>query len=339
MLSTAAVLLPRPAQAQTTAPSVQPAPASTAAPAAPQGSGSIDRTDTRIVSDPLYLPMKGQVYGATAYTLDMPKGDNFKNGTNTGAFTASDNLIDQTLAYGVTNALTVRMTLGYGSNNRDSTAATTGDVTTGNASGFNDPTFSATVRVLDQPRSSLILDVTASYSPDTFTSQSAGGTSNGTIARGGQTTGISFALGRVMPSFTVAATANSTYVGEQMTELLANNTSSDSAAHWSYSVGLNTQARFNDRVSLDVGATFSTAADYGVTNVQNGNPHTYAPPATRALNLALNYHVQPNVVAGFTYSYNNLTDATNTFAKATADTAVENRMSNVVGVRLLYAFN
>ena len=189
ILSTAVTLLPGHAQAQTGAQNAQPATASPSSPPPSQGS-AVDLSATRIVSDPLYLPSKGQVYGATAYTLNMPQGDNLKAGVPTSSFTASDNLIDQTVAYGLLNDLTIRISLGHGNNNRDSTAATTGDVTTGNSSGFNDPTFSATFRVLDQLRSPVIFDLTASYSPDAFDAKAAGGGLDGTIARGGEATGV-----------------------------------------------------------------------------------------------------------------------------------------------------
>jgi hypothetical protein len=340
ILSTAVVLLPGYAQAQTAAQNAQPATASPSSPPPSQGAGSIDLTDTRILSDPLFLPKKGQVYGVTAYTLDMPQGDNFKNGVNTGSFTSSDSLLDQTLAYGLLNNLTIRLVQGYGMNNRDSTAAATGDVTTGGASGLNDPTVSATFRVLDEPRSPVILNLTASYSPDAFAAKASGGGADGTIARGGETAGLSFALGRVTRSFTIAGTVASTHVGPEVTELLSNATSSSSSAYWSYSLGLATQTRFADRWSFDAGVTFSTAGAYDVSNIETGNPHVYTPSDTHTLSLALNYHFQPNrLVGSVTYAYNTYTDATNTFAKASLDTAVENRMGNTLGVRLIYLFN
>jgi hypothetical protein len=318
-LTTTIALLPRPAQAQTAAAS--------------------DPITTRIVSDPLYLPLKGQVYGATAYTLDRPTGDNFKAGVKTGSFQSSDNLINQTLAYGVLNDLTIRLIMGYGINQRDSTAATTGDVTTGNANGFNDPTFSATYRLLDALRSPVILDLTGSYSPDAIAAKSSGGGTNGTIARGGPTGGFSVALGREMKSFTIAGTAATTNVGSQTTLLLSNGTSSRSDAHWSNDLGLNTQTRFTDRVSLNAGVSYTTTGMYAVSNVVSGNPYTYTPPKTSALNLAVNFHVVPNrVVGAITYTYDSYTDATNTFAKPASNTAIENRTGSVVGIRLMYAF-
>jgi hypothetical protein len=91
--------------------------------------------DARVLSDPLYLPLKGQFYGETVYTLSTPQGDNLKGSTPTGSFNSSNNLIDQTIAYGITDDLTVRVTMGYGSNERDSTSAVTGDVTNATRTG------------------------------------------------------------------------------------------------------------------------------------------------------------------------------------------------------------
>ena len=338
-LATIVARLPLQAQAQSSADALRAAPASQPPSPGSQAADAFDPIDTRIVSDPLYLPLKGQIYGVTAYTLDMPKGDNFKAGVNTGSFRSSNNLINQTLAYGLLNDLTIRLTMGYGINQRDSTAATTGDVTTGNASGFSDPTFSATYRVLEALRSPVILDLTAFYSPDSIAAKSSGGGNDGTIARGGRSAGVSLALGREMKSFTIAGTAAATDVGQQLTQLLSNGTSSQSDAHWSYDLGLNTQTRFTDRVSFNAGVSYTTTADYAVSNLVTGNPYTYRPPKTRSLNLALNGHIVPNrLVAAITYTYDSYTDATNSFAMSASNTAVENRMGNVVGVRLMYAF-
>jgi hypothetical protein len=338
-LSTNIALLALQAHGQTPAEALQAAPTSQSS-SPSSDSGPLDPRNTRIVSDPLYLPLKGQVYGVTAYTLDMPKGDNYKAGVKTGSFQSSDSLINQTLAYGLLNDLTIRLAMGYGVNQRDLTAETTGDVTTGNASGFSDPILSATYRVLDEIRSPAIVDLTGSYSPDAITSKASGGGNDGTIARGGRTAGFSLAVGREMKSFTIAGTAATTYVGREVTELLSNSTSSESDAHWSYDIGLDTQTRFTDRVSLNAGVSYTTAGNYTVSNVQTGNPHPYDAPHTRALNVALNGHFLPNrLVGAITYTYNNYTDAQNTFARPASDTAVQNRIGNVVGVRLMYAFN
>jgi len=306
---------------------------------APGAARAQTTTDFRIVSDPLFLPLKGQLYGMTSDALSMPHGDNFKAGVQTGSFNASDNHLDQTLALGLANRLTVRAAFGYSNNERDSTAAATGDVTTGNASGWTDPTVSLTYRVLDEPRAPLIFDLTAVYSPDVLTAKTAGGGSDGTVARGGQTTGVSVAVGRVLKRFTVAATAEATYVGQQTTELLSNGTSTESDAHWSYDAGFATQTRFTDRISIDAGVAYGTAGNYGVANMDKGNSHTFEPPSTCSLNAALNYHLRPNrFVASLNYSYVAYTDAQSIFAKSTSDTSVENRRANVIGFRLMYTF-
>lgn len=315
-------------------------PAPTPASAATQSQSDANPIATRILSDPLFLPGAGQAYGLSSFTLNQPSGTNTRAGVATGSFNASDSLFNQTLAYGITNSLTIRFAMGYASDTRDSTAAKTGDVTIGNSTGFSDPTFSATYRILDEFRSPLVLDLTASYSPNTFVSESAGAGVNGTIARGGQNTGLSFTLGREMTSFTIAGTVGTTYVGQQVTELLSNNTSSQSDAHWSYDAGLSTQTRFTDRVSLNAGVSYSTGGNYGVSNLQTGNLHTYDSPVTTAVTLALNYHFVPNrFVGSFTYEFDTYTEAQNLFAKLTADTAVINRTGNVVGFRVAYLFN
>jgi hypothetical protein len=296
--------------------------------------------DARIISDPLYLPLKGEIYGATVYTLSEPQGDNSKNGVQTGSFKSSNNLVTQTIAFGVTNDFTIRVAAGYGSNTRDSTAAATGDVTTGNSSGFTDPTVSATYRIVDGVRSPVIVDLGASYSPDVISATSSGGGQDGNLARGGSATGISLGLGHETRAFTIAGTVTSTYLGRQTTELLSNGTSTVSDAHWNYDVGVATQSRFTDRVSLNAGLDYATTGDYGVANAQTGNPRTSTGPNTTTLSLAFNYHFVPNrVVGAVTYSYANYSTSQNIFPKPASDTAVTNRFGNGVGVRLMYAFN
>jgi hypothetical protein len=321
-LLSAIAFLPLPAQAQT------------------NSQGPFDPVDTRIVSDPFYLPLKGEVYGATVYTLNSPKGDNFKAGVQTGSFQSSNNLIDQTLALGVARDFTIRAVMGYASNHRDSTSVATGDVTTGNSSGFSDPTFSATYRLLEQLRSPIILDLTASYSPNLIDATSSGGGRDGNVARGGAAAGFSLALGREMKAFTIAATATGTYVGRQTTELLSNATSTESDAHWNYDLGLNTQTRFSDRVSLNAGVAYGITGSYGVANVQTGNPRTSEGPDARSFNAAINCHLVPNrLVGAITYTYTSDTDGKNIFPSPVSDNSVQNRTGNVVGVRLMYVFN
>jgi hypothetical protein len=308
--------------------------------AQPSSQGPFDPIDTRIISDPFFLPLKGQVYGATVFTLNSPSGDNFKAGVQTGAFHSSNSLIDQTFAVGVARDFTIRAAMGYASNHRDSTTIATGDVTSGNSSGFNDPTFSATLRLLEQLRSPVILDLTASYSPNLIDATSSGGGSDGNVARGGSAGGFSLSLGREMNAFTIAATGTGTYVGRQTTELLSNGTSTASDAHWNYDLGLATQLRFSDRVSVNAGVGYGITGNFGVANVQTGNPRTSEGPDSRSFNAAINWHLVPNrLVGAITYMYNSYTDSQNIFPNPASDNSVQNRTGSVVGVRLLYVFN
>jgi hypothetical protein len=297
------------------------------------------QTDLRIISDPLYLPMQGQLYGATAYTLSKPQGDNFKAGSQTGSFTSSNNLVDQTVAYGLTNDFTIRAAIGYVSNTRDSTAVATGDVTTGNSHGFGDPTFSVAYRLIDEMRSPLIVDLAASFSPDLTHATSGGNGQDGNAARGGSTASFALTAGHEGRAFTVAVTGSGTAVGRQSTELLSNGSSTVSDSHWNYDFTLATQTRFRDRMSLNAGVGYATTGSFGVDNTQKSNPRTSEGPDTGSFNAALNYHLLPNrVVAAITYTYNHYTDSKNVFPNAASNTAVENRVGNVLGIRLMYLF-
>ena len=339
LTSIVAVLLPVAALGQTANTASPVTTTVSTAPDAPRAAQSTELVETRVLSDPLYLPMKGQVFGATGYTFGRPTGENFKAGSETGTFSSDDNTFAQTLAYGVTNRLTARIGFGYGVNERDSTADATGDVTVGNSRGFSDPTFSVTYRLVDELTAPFILDVTGGYSPDLVTAVASGGVGEGSMGRGGQNADLAVTIGRVTRAFTLAGTVTTTHVGEQTTEQLANGTSTAAAAHWSYAAGVATQTRFTSRASVDAGVTVGGAANYTVLNLTNDNSHTYAPAVTRSLNLALNYHFQPNrLVGSLTYAYDNNTDASNTFAKSTSDTTVKDRTGNTVGFRLLYAF-
>ena len=297
-------------------------------------------TALRIISDPLFLPDQGQIYGATVYTLSMPKGDNSKNGAHTSSFTASNSLFDQTIAYGITRDFTVRAAMSYGWNHRDSTSAVTGDVTNGNSRGFNDPTFGVTWRALDEMRSPVVVDLTGSYSPDALHATSSGGGSDGNLARGGYAASFSAALGRVTRRFTYAVTGGATALGRQTTELLSNGTTTAADSHWNYNAGLSTQARIADRVSFNLGLGFSTTGSYTVSNVQNGNPRMSEGPDVRSFDAALNYRLVPDrFVAAITYGFNSDTMSQNVFPNPASDTAVTGRTASTVGIRLMYAFN
>src|SRR4051794_18093800 len=85
--------------------------------AAPACALAQDSTPTadRIISDPTYLPLKGQVYGETGYGYAETDGSLF-DGAGANTATTSNNLNDltQRLAYGITDALSVRASIGYG---------------------------------------------------------------------------------------------------------------------------------------------------------------------------------------------------------------------------------
>ena len=103
---------------------------------------------------------------------------------------------------------------------------------------------------------------------------------------------------------------------------------------------MNTQSRFSDRVSLNAGVGYGITGNYGVANVQTGNPRTSEGPDSRSFNAALNWHLVPNrLVGAITCTYDSYTDGKNIFPQpGVRQRSVQNRTGNVVGVRLLYVF-
>src|SRR5436853_420656 len=72
-------------------------------------------TGDRIISDPTYLPLKGQAYGETGYGYAETDGSLFDaTGANTANTSNTLNDVTQRLAYGVTDALSVRAAISYG---------------------------------------------------------------------------------------------------------------------------------------------------------------------------------------------------------------------------------
>src|SRR3569832_1111680 len=69
---------------------------------------------TRIISDPLYLSLQGEFYGATGYTWGSSSRDTFDaTGAKTDHTIVVSNTLDQTFLYGITDDLSLHFDWGY----------------------------------------------------------------------------------------------------------------------------------------------------------------------------------------------------------------------------------
>ena len=295
---------------------------------------------SRILADPLYLPLKSQLYGSTTYTYNLTKSKAYNYaGAKTSDSSTSTNTFGQTIGYGLSDALSIWLIDSYAFNRADKTLSTTGAISSNNNEGFANPTLRTSYRLLDQAKSPADLDLSLQVSPNAFKDKSAGDGHDGTIASGDQPIAIITALGREMKMFTILGTFTTTYAGNQYYSSWATNDNYYVHQYFDYSFAINTQTRFTDRFSINLGATYSIDDKTYVTNLTTGTYSTSTPANTLALNSAINYQIIPNrLVGSLTYTYDDYSTGKSTYATLTSDTSTKDHYANVFGLRADYLF-
>ncbi len=296
----------------------------------------------RIISDPLYLPMQGQVYGATSYDWGSTSLNTFNAaGAQTSTSHVTSNDIGQQFQYGITDDFVLRLDWGYDTRATSRHLDPTGLVTR-SSSGWTDPDFGITWRAVDQAAGGpFSFDLRADYSPDAFPARSANADESGTVGRGGQEADFGFTLGHETRDFTIAGLFDASWLDTRtvLNQNTGDNTLTDS--QWNYRLGLTSQWRFSPVLSMNagVGHTFSNSTQVfddsnGLLHIAHGGDYT-------DLNVALNYHFIPNTVVGsIGYEHNFYQNTSNTFPTAPADnTFTRNRDEDVVGVTMRYVLN
>jgi hypothetical protein len=296
----------------------------------------------RIISDPMYLPLGGQIYGNTGYVYSSA-GRDVSDATGAPASTGNitSNTFTQEVLYGVTDDVALRFDWGYASRDASRHLIPTGFTET-SSSGWTDPVFGATWRAIDQQQGGPVsLDLRLDYSPDAFPAKAANAEDEGTVARGGQALDLGLTLGHQTRGFTIAGLFDAQYLGRQ-TLLNQNNgdiTRTDS--RWDYTFGLATQTRITDLFSVNAGVGHTFNNNAFLINEATGVPHLQQPGDVTNLNVSFNYHFVPNTVVGsIGYEHDFYGDSRNIFPTAPgANTDIRNHDANVFGANLRYVFN
>lgn len=313
--------------------------AACAAMSTPAFAQDMESDSTRIISDPLYLPLQGQIYGESAYTYGSSSQDVFDStGARTSTTDIHFNQLSQKVLYGLTDDLALNFDWAYDFS-RDATRhiAGGGDVSR-SSSGWTDPDFGLTYRVMDQRVSPLTFDLRASYSPDAFPAKGATTDDEGTVARGGQTMDLGATLGHEGPMFTVAAKFDALWLDTRnvLNQTSGETTSTD--AQWNYRLGLEGQARLSDAFSVNAGAGHTFTNTNTVFNQTSGLEHfTYGGDVTD-VEASLNYQFVPNTLVGsLAYQHNFYQDSRNLFPTSPTDnTFTRNKDEDLVGVTMRY---
>ena len=260
----------------------------------------------RILGDPAFLPLGGQVEGSFGYTYsanlyDFQGSSPFQR-LNSWDRSANDFL--PFLRYGITDTVSVSAELNFGnSRSTDSTTSqrlvfpqVTPIVRTNLAAigpigpfprpvvvvvperlhersvGADDPVFALTWRAIDERMAPVDLDLSAGYVPDTFQARSAGVDQTGTRAAGGQTGFVEAALSREMQALTVRAYLEFNYDGRRDISEPGGFQVDRIGAHPSYTGGVQTQTRVLPWLALNAGFGAAASVQYDDVSISSFGP-------------------------------------------------------------------
>ena len=294
---------------------------------------------SRIVSDPTYLPLQGQIFGSTDYQWRTTTQDVFNAaGTLTKSQRLDSNPLSQAFEYGVTDDFTLRFNMGYDPSATTKTTLADGTTSSRINLGWTDPNFGFTYRVLDQRSNPVSFDLRGSYSPDVFGAKSATVTQDGSVALGAQSFDLGASLGRETRFFTIAAMFDALNVGHRSIENPLNGANVDINSLWTYSLRIATQTRLTDRFSFNAGAGYTLGHDADLFNEASDTAYASHVGATANLNAALNYQFVPNIVVGSLEFQHNFSGGRNNIyaVMPASDWQIHNQSGDVLGVRLRY---
>jgi hypothetical protein len=309
----------------------------------PLASGAQDLTPdaSRILSDPNYLPVQGQIWGYTNYFHTWSNGSNLNSlGNQTSEFHIDTNELNQFLGYGITDDLMIDASMAYEPGASRNIRFANGSTSTLNSSGLSDPTFGVTYRLLDQLVSPVTFDLFGSYMPDWISSKIATTTSGGSLANGGQEGEIGAALAEETRFLTVRGDFAVDFLGRRDIDDVATGDTFERGGHTNYTLSLTTQTRLSGQFSVNAGVrhTFQSSSSY--TDSLKNLTSTLHPGDNTVLDLALNYQFIPDTVVGSVIYRHGLTgDTSRTFPTPAADVLTSDQYSNLIGVQLDYAIH
>lgn len=312
----------------------------------PLGARAFDLTldPSRVVSDPSYLPLAGQLYGSSEYTYGKTDSNtNDALGNIKSANSTTSNTVNQVLEYGITDDFAFRVGDSY---EWPSTTFNypSGLQTTTHSDGFIDPSFAILWRAVDQKDHPFSWDLTATYAPNLFPAQSADPSENGTVGRGGDTETLGMALSQKMKDFTFYLQGTVTYLDDRSVLNLANNINIDYSHSLQYLLNIATQTRLDKQWSfnLNYAETFYDNANASYVNSQGKTISSISQSGqSEEITAALNYHLLPNrFVLSVIYNHYFFNEGSNTNLTLPANsTTTNNKEEDLFNGELRYVFN
>jgi hypothetical protein len=316
------------------------APAAAFGQTASGGNDWFQPTTVRPLSDPLYLPFAGQLYGWTAYSFANPTGDNGSLGFKTSSFARHDNEFTQGVSFALTDDIALRASASYGWSDNKVTSAFSGNTSTYNYKGFDNPAFGVTWRAVDQMSGSPVdLDFVLTVDPQVTNARAASPTSGGTFASGQDHAELAVAVGREMRNFTIGGKFTATYYGDGGYLEPSGTTHYSESSLWNYDFNIFTQTRLTDAWSIDLGIQYTLIGNaHDIDSL--GNDLRFTGDDDFYVSTAINYQIIPGRLVGLvSYEHGDLGNTAKYFVDGFIDAVVRNRATNVFGARLDYVFN
>lgn len=289
---------------------------------------------TRNLSDPTYLPAKGEMDGETTLSYSQQTYDNYDSSdASTQSYTTDSFGALQSFSYGITNRIAVSLEDGY-QNQSTKISSQSGNY---NASGLDNPELSIRGRLIPQSnKSSVFVDLTASYSPDLFDAKQPTSSQSGTVASGNQSAGMGLIVGRRMTNWSTQLGLGAVYNGESKQKVADGSDSWTDSSFWIFATSWDNQLRFSSsRFFLNGGLGLALPQDNSRT-FADGSHREISNGMVASAYLAPGYQLIPNRLdLRSEFRLTEAEDTKSTRSSGTSET-IKNNQVLYVGLKLKY---
>lgn len=169
--------------------------------------------DQKALTDLLYIPNAGRLYGETAVQTMSAHAD-FKVSTVKGEIHQQSNTFTQELHYGLTDRLRASVIYENQFYQHQETEVTGGSKSSARTTGPSNPTVSALFRILRQADDKITLDVYGSYAPDMIDGKSDSSKGTSSYAAGGAVTTAGVRAGKKWKEVSMSLDASFAFHGD-----------------------------------------------------------------------------------------------------------------------------
>jgi hypothetical protein len=252
---------------------------------------------TRYLSDPSFLPMKGQIESFSSLSYNnINEYWRDLSGNKTEHYFSKGDTYTQYFYYGITDRLRISGSADLTERKNKFTFYGNRPEIENSTHNYSNPTFDLTYRAIEQTASPVSVDAAIFYTPPA-------------TANNSQSVGGSLFINKETKSLTIQGNTGIRFNDSYKFTNITNGESISSGFNWAYFVGITSQLRLSQRWAVNSGATMNMATSQSSVNSGAGFSDRYDSSLTPY--IALEYHVIPNkAVIGLEYSHGFIGDDT-----------------------------